>query len=521
MTLHINENDNLFGAHITMTNFLPDDDPMLIFSRDIFFLFNDNDFEDCYSEVGRGAISPSFLSMVTLLQYRENLSDEETTEACARRLDWKIALHLRVDEKNFFDSSTLSKFRARLKKNEKCNYIFDKILEQITKKGFIKRATSQRIDATHIISHVNRIATTDLLFRTVKCVIEEIQKKDKEYFKKHVPELLKERYLNKFSSFGMSKDSRYEKQAEIIEDGYFLKSLLCQTKSDKLKNLDQLSIMETIFNENVMIKKKYINNKEVIEVEEIRSPKQSIFDPRDTSLQMGVKGKKSWVGSKCHVIETAERGKTNFLTGMIYQSANESDQRIHEKVINNNIDKNFNPKVLYADQNYISGKSIYRYEKENQKLLGRIHDDTTEKPEKFKLKNFEIDIEKIKARCPLGKESEKFSLLKNGLYNIYFSKTDCSVCNSFKECIGDCKDKRRRLNVSPFYKYIQGRRLLQETKKFKKEMRVRAQIEGTISEMVRKNGLRLAKYHGAIGHQLQFYLTGAALNLKRYLRVMV
>ncbi len=127
MTLKIDVQDNLFGAHVTMVDLLSEDDPMVIFSKDLFPLFHDEDFIECYSRVGRGAISPSFLTMVTLLQYREGLSDEEATEACIKRLDWKIALHLPIDEKRSFDSSTLCGFRNRLKENEKSSLIFEQV----------------------------------------------------------------------------------------------------------------------------------------------------------------------------------------------------------------------------------------------------------------------------------------------------------------------------------------------------------------------------------------------------------
>lgn len=518
MTLHINEDDNLFGAHVTMAGFLPKDDSMVVFSKEIFPLFNDEDFKNCYSDIGRGAKSPSFLSMVTLLQFCENLSDEEATEACVRRIDWKIALHLPVDEKQSFDSSTLCRFRKRLKENKESSLIFDKILEKIRKKGYIKKTTNQRIDATHIISHVNRISTTDLLFRAVKCLLEEIEEIDKEYYERHIPELLKERYLNKFSSFGMSKDLRYDKQAEIVEDGYLIKSILERVKSNKLKNIKQLQIMETIFNENVVVKKKCIDNKEIIEVEEKERPKQSIFDPRDLSLQLGKKGKTSWVGSKCHIVETAEKGKINFLTGMIYQKAQESDQKIHDKVIESNYKRNFEPRKIYTDQNYISGESIYRYKENGGQLIGRITSDNSKKDEEFKLCKFEIDMKRITATCPMGKKSIKSSTRKDGSHDISFSKDDCLSCINLKKCVGTCSKNRRTINVNPYYNYIKERRVFQETERFKKEMSVRAQVEGTISEMVRKNGLRKAKYHGEEGHQFQFYLTGAALNLKRYIR---
>ncbi len=47
---------------------------------------------------------------------------------------------------------------------------------------------------------------------------------------------------------------------------------------------------------------------------------------------MGIKGKTSWVGNKCHMVETAEKGKVNFITDMIYQKSNEDDSQIHGKV---------------------------------------------------------------------------------------------------------------------------------------------------------------------------------------------
>jgi transposase len=186
--------ERLFTATNELQGFLPDDDPMVVFSKTIYTAFKDEEFEDCYSKKGRNAISPAFLACVTLLQFRENLSDTETAEACIRRLDWKIALHLPIGQNVSFDSSTLCYFRKRLKENDKMSLIFDKVVKLAQEKGFIKKRTKQRIDATHIISHVNRISTTDLLFRAVKCVVEEIEEKDSDYYEKEIPEHIQERY---------------------------------------------------------------------------------------------------------------------------------------------------------------------------------------------------------------------------------------------------------------------------------------------------------------------------------------
>jgi hypothetical protein len=520
VTLRINEQDDLFSAHVTMAGFLSDDDPMIVFSREIFPLFSDECFIGIYADTGRGAISPALLAMVTILQYQEHLSDEEATEACVKRLDWKIALHLPIDARQQFDSSTLCRFRNRLKENIQSSIIFDTILEAIKKKGFIKNITNQRIDATHILSHVNRIATVDLLFKAVKSLIEEIKTKDAAYYAAHIPQTMKERYMNRFSSFGMSKDRRSDKMGEIVEDGLYIKSLLEKTGSKKFSDLTQLSIMETIFAENITIKKKAVKEKLFIEVEEIRSPKQTIFHPDDLSIKLGIKGTKNWVGSKCHIAETAVRGKVNFITGMIYQAANEGDHKIHEAYIDSNNKRGLKPEKIFTDQGYVSGKSIFYYSSNKQTLMGRISNDSSKKQHDFKLDKFTIDVQNKKALCPMNKRSEKYSLLKKGLIDIYFSRNDCSQCKNAQECIGMSTRNKKRIQVSPYHDYIKARRNFQKTNEFKQEMRVRAQIEGTISEMVRTCGLRYARYRGKDGHQLQFYLTGAALNVKRFIKAM-
>jgi transposase len=217
MSLKLTDQEELFTADKMMGTYLAPGSPMDIFGREIYPLFKDEDFKDMYSNKGRNGKSPAFLSMVTLLQYRESMSDVEAQYACNMRIDWKIALRKPMEEKIEFDPSTLCYFRRRLVENEALSMVFDKTVELAQEKGFIKKRTSQRVDATHIIAHVNRISTTDLLFRAVKCVVEEIEARNPEMYEKEVPEEIKERYANDFSSFGMSKAKRADKQAEIVE----------------------------------------------------------------------------------------------------------------------------------------------------------------------------------------------------------------------------------------------------------------------------------------------------------------
>jgi hypothetical protein len=353
-------------------------------------------------------------------------------------------------------------------------------------------------------------------------VVEEIEKKDPAYYDKEVPEYIKERYSKRFSSFGMSKEKRGEKLAEIVEDGLYLKALVEKVPSAKLDKRKQLEIMGTIFEENVTIRTKELEERIFVEVEEIQSPKQSIFDPRDPSVKMGIKGKTSWVGSKCHVVETAEKGKINFITDMVYQNANKDDSKIHGKIKEGHERNGLKPEKLYTDGNYLSGALIHEYRENGQELMGYKKSDNSKKPEGFKLDRFVVDMKAMKATCPAGGVSINAITRKNGDIECYFSKAVCRGCKHFVECVGvNNKSKRRVLRISPYYADICERRKEQKTESFQKEMSVRAQVEGTISEAVRYLGFRYAKYKGESGHQLQFYLTGAAVNVKRLIRAWI
>jgi len=522
MSLPKNHQEDLFSAIDELPDFLPEDDPMMVFSREIYPIFKDEDFAYCYSNKGRNAISPAFLACVTLLQFRENLSDPETAEAVIRRLDWKIALHLRLRENVSFDSSTLCYYRRRLKENEKMSLIFDKIVGLAQEKGFIQRRTKHRIDATHIIAHVNRISTTDLLFRAVRCLVEEIEEKDPEYYEKEIAEDIKERYSKRFSSFGLSKEKRGDKQAEIVEDGLYIKSLLEKRPCKDFHEMKQLKIMGTIFEENVVISEKKVEEKVFIEVKENTKSKQTIFDPKDTSIKLGIKGNMKWEGSKCHIVETAEKGKINFVTDMIYQRAHESDINIHDKVKEGNKRHGLHPEKVFTDGNYISATYLHEYRKNGQELMGYIKRDSTKKHEDFRLDKFKIDTEKREAICPAGKMSVKSSVMKNGYTTIFFNRDDCRSCSCSKLCIGEnSRERRKRIRVRPYYECLDERRKQQETEEFKEEMSVRAQIEGTISEATRFHGLRYTRYKGEQGNQLQFYLTGAALNVRRLIKALI
>ena len=57
--------------------------------------YTDWDFVDLYPRKGQPAASPWRLALITVMQYVEGLTDRQTANAVASRIDWKYARSLR------------------------------------------------------------------------------------------------------------------------------------------------------------------------------------------------------------------------------------------------------------------------------------------------------------------------------------------------------------------------------------------------------------------------------------------
>jgi transposase len=66
----------------------------LILRDALVTVFTNADFTDLYPNHGQPGLSPWRLALVTVLQFRENLSDRQAAEAVRARIDWKYLLGL-------------------------------------------------------------------------------------------------------------------------------------------------------------------------------------------------------------------------------------------------------------------------------------------------------------------------------------------------------------------------------------------------------------------------------------------
>jgi len=186
------------------------------------------------------------------------------------------------------------------------------------------------------------------------------------------------------------------------------------------------------------------------------------------------------------------------------------------------VERELAPAKHYVDQGYMSGENIATSSGQGIDLRGCIGPDMQGKPPGFRLEDSHIDMERQQAICPAGHYQQWWGPATGRTDNrmdiyVFFGK-QCLTCPYFGPDCCTTSQTGRKLFLNTFHDLIQARRQEERTELFQLEMRARAAIEGTISELVRAHGLRRARYRGVSKVFLQALFTTTAANLKRLAR---
>ena len=107
---------------------------------------------------------------------------------------------------------------------------------------------------------------------------------------------------------------------------------------------------------------------------------------------------------------------------------------------------------------------------------------------------------------------------RNQVVKIKFSTKDCGPCPHRTQCIRSRKaSPRRTITVRPQdqYEALRAAREREQTDAYAKEYARRAGVEGTLSQAVRRCGLRRSRYVGLARTHLCHVLTATAVNFVR------
>ena len=492
---------------------LEENDPYRLVGDRVNLFLALKDFASLYSELGRGAICPIILSLITLFQYLENIPDRVAAKRAVTRIDWKYALHLPLTWIGFH-YSVLSYFRDRLIEHSAERLVFERILEWVCSLGFVKRHGKQRTDSTHIIGCVERVSRLELAWETLRTALRAIKKGAPRWYGEVIPAAFHQAYGERQSDWRLNKQEVKEKMKEAGSDGFWLLDRLDENAPQEVLALEEVGTLRKVWEQQ--FERKEESGKVTVRKPPIKG-KGVIQTPHDRDARWAEKRGEDWVGYRLQVSETAEDDvRKQFITDIEVVDANDDDSETVDEIQERLIERDLRPNEHYVDRGYISGANLAHSADRGTELMGQALPDTSRKPKGYKQSDFKLDFERQEATCPEGKVSEKWYERPQADGHVGAEiqfKDRCEGCLARAQCAPG--KSGRTLTVSPYHQELQERRAEQETEAFKEKMKRRPAIEGTISEMTRKHGMRRARYRGKRKVRLQALFTGAAANLKR------
>ena len=105
-------------------------------------IYTDDLFIDLYSTDAQPEVRSWRLTLVTVMQFDENLTDGQAAEVVRDRIAWKYALSLSLTDVGF-DYSVLCEFSQRLLDHEAAQQLLDVMLRRFAEQGWLKTRGKQ------------------------------------------------------------------------------------------------------------------------------------------------------------------------------------------------------------------------------------------------------------------------------------------------------------------------------------------------------------------------------------------
>lgn len=491
------------------------DSPYRLIGEQLFPQFREADYADLYSAEGKPGISPIILAFVTVFQFMEKLPDRQAAESMRMRIDWKYALHLPLTNAGF-DYSVLSEFRDRLIQHEAEGRVFETLVQAFQTMGLVKARGKQRTDSTAMLTKVRRLSRLELVVETLRLAVGAMMTVERQWSEALIPPSWEQRYGERFVMQRYSKKEGQDYEADIGEDGQWLLSRLEEGGAPAdLKDLQEVQVLKTVWAQQFRETQGKMAYQELKKYD----GHTQIQTPHDPEARYSRKRRTEWVGDKVQLTETEDEGYPHLITDIVGTGSNHTDYEELSPIQLRLEKRRCKPSEHYVDAGYLSGPNLKDSQAREIDLIGPLPTIVTPQdriPDGITHAQFQVDIQNMCVACPQGHTASNPSPVGNSLH-FRFPKPVCATCELRPRC---CTGKGgRTIGISAYYEQVRAARNRQETETFKKDYHLhRSGVEGSLSALVRGNGLRVARYIGHKKRHLQVVFTGCAANIQRTAR---
>ena len=514
--------------------------PYVLLQDKLGAVFADADFADLYPKLGQPAYAPWRLALVTLMQFREGLSDRQAAEAVRGRIDWKYLLALDLADAGF-DFSILCEFRARLLQHKATERLLNCLLDAAREGGLLKVRGRSRTDSTHVLAAVRTLNRLELVGETLRAALNAIAVAAPDWLRGIAPADWHKRYDRRVEDMRLPEaGSKREAYAvQVGTDGFVLLDALDRLGAPTgAAALPQVAVLRRVWARHFERAGAGSGSDAAggeqaacgVRMRPVQGcgPGDRVESPYETDARFRSKHATRWTGYMVHLTETCDEDMPRLVIHADTTAANmheaERTAAIHAALAA----KGLAPSEHLVDSAYVSaGHLVAARTQHGIDLVGPGRPNVSWKNrsggDAFTLADFTVDWDRKAVRCPEGKES---GLWTSGakhrgpgdIIHVQFRAADCRACPSRARCTrARSKYQGRVLAVmpQPEHEALAAARARQDTAEGKRLYAQRNGVEGTLSQGVRGFGLRRARYRGLAKTGLQHVATTAALNLDR------
>lgn len=492
--------------------------------RDAFGnLYQDEDFAPFFSKLGQPALAPWRLALVTVFQFLENLSDRQAADAVRGRLDWKYALGLELEDPGF-DRSVLSEFRTRLAQERAEQLLLDKMLTHFKEAGLLKVRGHARTDSTHVLASVRQLHKLEMVGETVRAALNRLAAAAPEWLVAHIKPEWVERYGHRVEDYRLPKGkaARDAYGLAVAEDGYaLLNALELPDAPQELQELSAVVTLRACWEQYFVREDKSTRWRSAAE---LRPSGERLNSPYDPEACYATRRDTAWIGYKVHLTETCDPEGVHLVTHVETTSAVIQDVTSTANIHDALAGKGLVPDTHIVDKGYTDADLLATSLTEHGvRLIGPVRKNCSWQAragQGFDTSHFKIDWDAEQVTCPRGQRSVYWKLATTpsplATIHVQFDRRDCAACPVRTLCTKSAEAPRKlALQPKAQQEALRQARAFIGTEAWSALYRVRAGIEGTLSQGMRSSGLRHTRYRGLAKTSLQNTAIGAAINVSR------
>jgi transposase len=516
-------------VHVSQAAF-PRGNPYMLLRDEFGAIFEDAGFADLYPVRGQPAYAPWRLALVTLMQFREGLSDRQAAEAVRGRIDWKYLLALDLTDAGF-DYSILCEFRGRLFEHKATERLLERVLDAARKGGLLRARSRQRTDSTHVLAAVRNLNRIELLGETLRATLNTIATAAPAWLRVSAPAEWFERYGRRIEDARLPETGakRDAYTLQVGKDGFCLLDALDRigTPTD-LQKLPEVGILRRVWARHFEREEAGKDRRAPAGVRlrpaQGRGPGDRIESPYDIDAQFRAKSGTNWTGYMAHLSETCEAGLPRLVVHVDTTPANRHEATRTEPIHTALAAKGLTPSEHLVDAAYISaGHLVSARERFGIDLIGPPRDDMSWQSRvegAFRTTDFTVEWEHHRLRCPEGHMSASWGEYEDktrGRYiRVGFSPGDCKICPSKTRCTRtDGRGRQLTLHTREEHEALIAARARVDSKAGRKLYAQRQGVESAMAQAACAFGLRQARYRRLAKTHLQAVATAAAIDLDR------